>query len=53
MAGAEVDARSTSSDSPFFSGVEREEGEGGRGGGIRNQSNVEVVVVFAVALLCG
>ena len=38
---------------PFFQGLrgrrEREDG----GGGIRNQSNVEVVVVLAVALLCG
>ena len=50
-ARAEVDARSTSSDSPLFSGG----GEGGRGGGVYNQSNVTVVVVPAVAfaIFCG
>ena len=52
-ARAEVAVRSTSSDSPFFQGVEREEGEGGHGEGVCSQSNVEVVVVLTVAILCG
>ena len=50
-ARAEVDARSTFSDSPFFS----RSGEGeGREGGVCNKFNVEVVVVLAVVTgLCG